>query len=232
MRIGDRLVKAAAGVHLACGVRYATIGGESIEGEVTLPGSFRPLCFAAVLVATALVGTGSARAEMTGADEAGMRAFAACLDETGNDEDACTEKLGRYAWYPHGGATCETVGARVERVIDLEGQVKWRDLFMNERCARLDLPHNQTAAVAEITRIGKVPYFLCGPDDGFAGSSSCGNELSRHFWHPWNNSSCRITMHALMKDVEGISYSSWDSLFKTERCHRLGMDYFQPERNQ
>ncbi len=225
-----------AALHLETGVKHrlvraaacATIGGESIRGVVALPGPFRPLCFA-VLLAVFVVGAGIARAEMTEADKEGMQIFAACLDEAGNDEDSCLEKLGRYAWYPREEAVCEIIGARVEEVLELGGAPKYRDLFMNERCARLDLPHGKTAAAAGATRIGNENYAICGVEGSSSRLPQCADVVVRHLWYPVSSVYCKSTVMRLRSGERSPIYAYWSLLFETERCRRLGGTYYKPD---
>ena len=192
-------------------------------------GPFRGLCFAAALLAAVSAGTGPARAEMTEADEAGMQAFTACLDEAGNDEDACIKKLGRYGWYPRDEEGCITIGARVEKVLEIGGIPKYSDLFKNERCARLGLPHGQKAAAAGIMGIGNERYTGCGLESISADYPGCESEAGQHLWYPRKKRDCLFPRIALEKDVGAVYFMQWFSLFETERCHRLGKEYFRQE---
>lgn len=187
---------------------------------------------AAIFLLAVVALPSTAHAEITEADKEGMRAFTACLDEADGGESVCIETLGRHAWYPRDDATCEAISGRVETVIELDGVPKYRDMFMNERCARLDLPHNRTAAAAGIARIGDKPYYICG-ETVFVDVPYCDTGAGRYLWHPGGKRrNCRTPMRALEEDLAGVRYMNWSILFKTERCHRLGEEYFQPEKKR
>ena len=179
----------------------------------------------------ALLAAGAARAEMTGADEAGMRAFTACVEEAGGDEDVCVDKLGLYAWFPLRDTACETVGARVEKVIELDGQPKWRDLFRNERCARLGLPHGAGAAKAGVRWNQLDRYAQCSELE--IDWRDCKEELGRHAWHPYDENDCLTRGLEYQKKNKNPNHPYiWFMLFETERCRRLGFAYFKPGAEQ
>ncbi len=182
-----------------------------------------------LMLGLVLLAAGAARAEMTPADEASMRTFAACLDENGGDEDACVGKLSLYAWYPVDDKVCDTIGVRVEKVIELGGQPKWRDLFRNERCARLGLPHGAGAARAGTRWDQQEPYAQCSELE--IDWRDCKEELGRHAWHPYDENDCLRTLRGLRKQEQIMDPNRpyiWFMLFHTERCRRLGFAYFEP----
>jgi len=188
---------------------------------------------AVILLALAALIALPAQAEMTEADREGMRAFAACLAETERDEAACVEKLSLYAWYPANDKTCAMIGARVERVISLDGQPKWSDLFRNERCARLGMPHGEWAARAGARWDPEERYARCDEFDSY--NVSCIEVFGQHAWHPYKEKICQSTVRGLTKQVHkrkaGKPYFR-DMLFETERCRRLGLPYFKLEGTQ
>ena len=199
-----------------------------------MPRPFRGLfAAAATLLTTALAGSLPAPAEMTEDDRAGQRTFAACLDENGGDEAVCVEKLSLYAWYPANDKTCAMIGARVERVISLDGQPKWSDLFRNERCARLGMPHGEWAARAGARWDPEERYARCDEFDSY--NVSCIEVFGQHAWHPYKEKICQSTVRGLTKQVHkrkaGKPYFR-DMLFETERCRRLGLPYFTLEGTQ
>lgn len=189
-----------------------------------MPAPVRARLFATALLAAIVTAT-PARAEMTEADREGARVFASCLDETGDNEDACSEKLGRYAWYPHDSATCEAVGTRVDNIIGLGGNPVWRDLFQNERCARLGMPHG----------IAGLP----SPPDSPTGRKlnacekkwswdPCVELLGRHemFDVDAKDGSCGRIAYNLNKPNADLEIKWWRRWFRNERCWRLGGAYF------
>ena len=180
-----------------------------------------------LMLGLVLLAAGAARAEMTEADEAGMRAFAACVEAAGGDEGACLGKLGRYAWYPKDGAVCETVGARVHKAISDGAQAEWQDLFFNERCARVGLPHDREAAKAGDRLDPDREYGKCM--DEIKKPFECDRTLGRHSHHPWADGECEISRQ-LESVYDELGWTpAWQDLFSGERCRRLGMPYFEPE---
>ena len=185
-----------------------------------------PRLYAAVMlfVLAALIAL-PAQAEMTEADREGMRAFAACLDETGGNEEACLEKLGRYAWYPRDDAACEAVGARVETVIALDGLPKWRHMYMNERCARMGLAHGAKGAAVGARRDHSNPMARCVNADPW--SNFCMDKYGRQGWYPFRDNVCPLNARGLARQARDGQQQVWSMLFYNERCRRLAMDHFE-----
>ena len=157
-----------------------------------MPRSVRTRLFAAVLLAATMAGA-PARAEMTEADKAEMRTFAECLDEAGDDEAGCIEKLGRLAWYPRDDAACEAVATRIRSALSEGGQAEHKDLFFNERCTRLEMPHHREAAKAGDAIESTSPYRTCMNDTGNA--FQCEKTVARHSAHPLSNNECKKGKH-------------------------------------
>ena len=201
-----------------------------------MPGPVRTCLFTAILLAAALAAVAPARADMTEVDKAGQRAFAACLDETGGEE-ACTDKLGRYAWYPHDNAVCEVVATFVHKIITDGAQVEWHDLFFNERCARLHLPHDREAAAAGDTD----PQTLKSSPEGKASrqifvdcldgkhwnDEACYEKVGRHRWYD-EEIYCGLTGNIVKLSAKNREIQSWKLLFMNERCHRMGVWHYEP----
>ncbi len=177
-----------------------------------------------------------AGAEMTETDEAGRRAFAACLDGAGNDEEACLKELGYYAWYPRDAAACEAVGALVRLAIDNGGQAEWRDLFLNERCARIGMPHDRGAAAAgdtdpdtlESSPEGAISrkIFVDCLDGKHWNDEPCFEKVGRHRWYD-EDIYCAITRDIVEIGAEKRKIQSWKLLFENERCHRRGVWHYE-----
>ena len=173
-----------------------------------------------------LLAAGAARAEMTEADEAGMRAFAACLDETGNDEDACLEKLGRYAWYPRKDADCEPITVRVRTALSGGSQAEHKYLFFNERCARLEMPHDREAAKNGDTLEPGNVWIACVREE--KNPRDCERIVGLQYWQPSNEGACEVHRHTSSVFYELGWLPQWDEPFITERCRRLGQSHFIP----
>ena len=184
-----------------------------------MPSPIRTRLFAAALLAAT-----PAYAEMTEADKAGMQAFAACLDEADSDEEDCIEKLGRFAWYPRDDAVCAAVGARVERVIKLDGLPKWRHMYMNERCVRMGLPHGATGAVSGGHVDRDNPLARCV--NAVPWKNFCLERYGRQDQYPVRDDVCpRITSGLARQKHDGEKHA-WSMLFYNERCRRLGMNHY------
>lgn len=181
------------------------------------------LCAAVLLLANAALAT-PAHTEMTEADKEGMRAFAACLDENGGDEEDCVGKLGRYAWYPRDDAACEAVASRIDEILDVGGDPIWKDVFQNERCARLELFFSTKALPDKQTGESGLQTIDCR---NAKPASLCYNMHGRHLWNPIGATLlCEMVASGLMKYPALIPTKWWDSWFRNERCQRLDLSYF------
>ena len=180
-----------------------------------------------MMLGLGLLAAGAARAEMTEADKEGMHVFAACLDENGGDENNCLEKLGRYAWYPRDDATCEAVGARVNEAISGGGHAELRDLFFNERCARLGLPHDTEAAKDKNSPNLGLAYDACL--DETHNPLVCDDRLGRHKYYPVVPGMCSAQGKMMFEVYKASWQPLWSSFFENERCRRLGEPYFEPK---
>lgn len=189
-----------------------------------MPDPVQNCLFAAALLAITLAGS-PLRAETTEADRTGQRDFAGCLVEAGGDEKTCIGKLGRIAWYPHDEAVCEAVGAQVEKVIELDGLPKWRHIYMNERCARMGLPHGAKGATVGARVDPNNPLARCvnaGPWKNF-----CLDTYGRQGWYPFRDNVCPFNTRGLARQTRDGEKQVWSMLFYNERCRRLSMDYFE-----
>jgi len=190
--------------------------------------SRRPYAAIALFALAALIAL-PAQAEMTEADRVGMRAFAACVAEDDGSVATCIARLSLYAWYPRDHDNCSKIGAGVDKIIALDGQPKWINLFRNERCARLGMPHGAVAARAGGRWDPNEGYAQCsefGP-----GGISCEDEIGRHAWHPYDEGDCPgsgLEAQREHRSRVGGQYI-WRMLFETERCRRLGLPYLTPE---
>lgn len=177
-----------------------------------------------VLLLAASASASPAHAEMTEADRAGQRAFVACLDKTGGDEDSCIETLGRYAWYPRDNATCEIIATRVAKILTVGGDPIWSDMFRNERCARLGLFFSEQALPDKATG-GSAPLTVDCREARPV--SHCREMHGRHLWNPAGDASLCESVADLQERYlpSGLS-DQWGDWFRNERCHRLGDSYF------
>lgn len=208
-----------------------------------MPGTFRPLTFAAALLFATMAEAFPASAEMTEADKAGMQTFAACLDKTGGDEAGCIKVLGRYAWYPRDDAVCAAVAARVGETLAVlvndgdqakpqprlpSDTLEMKNLFFNERCARLDLPHNSEAAKDPNEPGLRQEYNACLAEAG-ASQGSCNERMGVHRFYPADNEDCEFNLSTIAQNVSMGLRSFWERLFDNERCRRLGLVYAEPK---
>ena len=189
-----------------------------------MPDSVQTCLFATVLLIMASAMAPSARAEMTETDKEGMRAFAACLDETGDDENGCIKKLGRFAWYPRDDAACEAVASRVDKILTVDGDPIWSDIFQNERCARLGSIFSTKVLPDKNTGESGLQTINCRKAKP---ASRCYNMHGRHLWNPAGATLlCEMVASGLKKYSASILTKWWDSWFRNERCRRLDLSYF------
>lgn len=177
--------------------------------------------FATVILFVAMAMAPSTRAEMTEADRAGQRTFAACLGEAGGDEETCLEKLGRFAWYPRDEVACENIAARVDAAISGGNQAEYKDLYFNERCARLGMAHDRDAAKDGDSYDPNSPYIQCikGPTP----TDDCADKLlGRHRVVPTWERFCEGSYNLYIQAIDMEWKPLWKILFSIERCQRLG----------
>lgn len=154
-------------------------------------------------------------------DEAADDPFPACMAETGGEGTACLERQGNWYSWRVSEAACRFVGARVDAVIAAGGEAKWTDLFRNERCARLGLPHGPVAAVGGTTAVSLSEQCMVLSGD-------CLEFLERHKWDSYW--SCPAMQKSLTKAYrKGAFPSILRDIFFNERCWRLNLPHFEPE---
>lgn len=197
------------------------------------------------MVGLVLLGAAAARADLAYREDLMRKGYFVCLARAG-DEDLCLNRFGRLMWYPRDAEECEGVGARVDKVISLGGEPKWRDLFKNERCARRGLPHSVEAVNAGERAGPDGPYAKC--DQGFANRYYCDEEFGGYLWYPHGdgNKSCHISTQFVGLQMEhfwsrpppelhtGPDWARrkppiWRSMFRNERCWRLGQKFHAPK---
>ena len=153
--------------------------------------------------------------------------FLTCLEENDADERVCLEKLGKSAWMPGDDEVCETVARRITAVIEAGGLARYPDLFRNERCARLDKPHNKTAAAASSPGFIDRAFTKCTIDGAYP-INACGDIHGRYKEH--HRSGGCTALVSFIKNYEGEPLGiTWMSLFRSERCRRLGHEFSNPQ---
>lgn len=183
-------------------------------------------CLIAALLALAPF---QARAQATETDP-----FLVCPDADGGEGDDCLAPLPVwYAWIPND-AECRQVGAKVDAIVQAGGQAKWTDLFRNERCARLDLPHGLIAATSGNKVVLAAPADPTVPDNPYARctyyfGTECDEELGRHSYYPSTVDVCEHYRDSLSKAFLGDHPMFIDYSFQNERCARLGLPHFETE---
>lgn len=155
--------------------------------------------------------------------------FLACLDDYNGAELPCLEKLGGIAWMPWNDTTCEIVASRIEAIVAAGGLVRHPDLFRNERCARLNRPHNKDAAAAGSPKSPDRAYVECFFSDRMVGFGSCEDIVGDRKWHPLTQDDCPAGSKLTAMQHKTFRNRSWRSLFYNERCRRLGQEYFVPD---
>jgi len=166
-------------------------------------------------------------------------AFDRCVKDETNAAQCLTRLGGLYNWNPTE-AACRFVSYKTDAIIDAGGDAKWRDLFYNERCARLGLPHSLTAAEPGAQLIYNAPYWRCMNDIGNAGN--CWDILGRHYDYPsLRTSPCDHEILTLRRgfDVRPLQPTSTPAVFPTsrlwfyafgnERCWRLGLPHYEAD---
>lgn len=152
-------------------------------------------------------------------DNARRVTFLTCLDENGGNEQACFTSLGMYAWYPKDEAECVAVAGRIDAVFAVDGLPRWPSLFRNERCARLDMPHHEEAAVAGTREFKDRSYANCYNINYMA--YTCDDIHGRHRRFRASDRECEAIGQMAFR------YPSWELLFENERCWRLGWPHYE-----
>lgn len=148
--------------------------------------------------------------------------FTRCVAQ-GVGEPACLARLGeQFDWHPTE-AACRFLDGKTEAIITAGGDVRWRDLFYNERCARHGLPYGETAAKAGDAINPEHPYLQCTKT---LFSAECDEEFGQHSKHP-RKGWCYMGRNDLRDDRKGNELSIWYTLFENERCWRLGLPYYE-----
>lgn len=180
------------------------------------------LAIAAILAIPSILVPQRANPEKDSADldSARQANFLACLDGNGGDEQACLEKMGLLAWYPRDETECVAVAERIDAVFAVGGLPRWPALFRNERCARLEMPHHEEAAVAGTPEFDDRPYVDCYKTDYMV--YTCDDILGRHRRFRGSDRECKAIGDWAFKSL------LWETLFENERCWRLGMPHREP----
>lgn len=162
--------------------------------------------------------------------------YTGCLATNGT-ENYCVRLLGPMAWYPRDAAKCEGIGARVDKVIELGGEPKYQDLYKNERCARLALPHSADAANIGESVGPDGPYAACETTPPYNESDFCTDELGEYRYFPHKERYCPVSKSGVKKffgrywkiPLEKRPAPEWIWFFRNERCWRLDKEFHQPE---
>lgn len=152
--------------------------------------------------------------------------FTQCAGQ-GVNETACLARLGeQFDWRPTE-AACRFLSAKTEAIIEAGGDVRYRDLFYNERCARLGLPHGLTAAAGVAVDPDSL-YRKCRSWETDIHPLECNEELGQHFSHS-TEGGCHLSRISVDDDRKNKEPSTWYSLFGNERCWRLGLPHYETE---
>lgn len=150
--------------------------------------------------------------------------FTRCVEQ-GAGETACLARLGeQFDWRPTE-AACRFLEAKTEAIIEAGGDVRYRDLFYNERCVRLGFPYGETAAKAGVKVTPDSPFEQCRRKENTL-LTDCSEELGQHAQTEWE-SVCYFSRNELREDRTTNELSSWLYLFDNERCWRLGLPHHE-----
>lgn len=147
-----------------------------------------------------------------------------CPGTDGGVGDACLAPLSVWNGWTPTEPVCRSVGKKVDAIIEAGGEVKWADLFRNERCARLGLPHG-VAAMADVLADENSPFVKCVTRNSF--DNRCMDELDRHSFLPPEIKLCsmyRDTLSETSPDEEPLLQYP----YKNERCWRRGFTHYEP----
>lgn len=157
----------------------------------------------------------------------GADPFLQCVAEGSDSETACLSRLGdRFGWLPTQ-AACRFIANKTGAIIAAGGQVEWIELFYNERCARLEFPHDATAAAAGARLDFTGPFAQCADNERFSHPTECYELLGRHSFHPRWESFCVLKAEWIRRYRSGEYPLSLYGLFQHERCWRLGLAHYQ-----
>ena len=184
------------------------------------------LVIVAILGVLGLPNSGQTNLEKDNAGRKSTRqaSFVACLEENGDDEQACIKKMNINAWYPRDETECLAVAERINAVFTVGGLPRWPTLFRNERCARLDMPHHEEAAAAGTRDYRDRSYVDCYNVD--YNHIVCGDIHGRHRRYPRSVKDCDA-VGSMLSRVLGRSH--WESNFENERCWRLGLPHYEAD---
>ena len=186
-----------------------------------------------LMLGLVLLAAGAARADLAYREDLMRKGYFVCLARAG-DEDLCLNRFGRLMWYPRDAEECEGIGARVEKVIALGGEPKWRDLFKNERCARRGLPHSVEAVNAGEKQGPDSQWERCIANFGYR--PNCREKYGNHLWYPHKEGTCPREKKFLAREMkeywakrpEKRRAPYWYFFFQNERCWRLGREFHEP----
>lgn len=158
-----------------------------------------------------------------GPESARQTIFTSCLEESGG-EQVCIEKMGVHAWYPKDKTECAAVVRRIDAVLAVKGLPRWPDLFRNERCARLGMPHHKDSVATSAKGYDDRSYLNCYNVD--YNHVACDDIYGRHRRHRPGKDDCQAigsTMSLILANA------NWEANFENERCWRLELPHHEPE---
>ena len=155
--------------------------------------------------------------------------FQQCLADGSSSETECLSRLGETIDWRPTQAACRFVEGKTGAIIEAGGQVRWIELFYNERCARRGLPHDATAAAAGAKVDFESPFVQCAGDEKYSHPIQCYELLGRHSFHPRWKSFCVVTAGWIRRFRSGEYPLSLASLFEHERCWRLGLPRYEAD---
>ena len=154
-------------------------------------------------------------------------AFQQCVVNGSGSGTTCLSRLGeKYAWRPTETA-CRFVAGKVGAIIEAGGQVKWIELFYNERCARLGFPNDATAAAAGAKVDFESPFVQCAGNKKYESHFDCYDLLGRHSVYPRAEIYCAMNADWIRGNRAGEYGLSYYTLFRHERCWRLGLSHYK-----
>lgn len=157
-----------------------------------------------------------------GPENAKQTMFATCLEESGGDEQVCIDRMGVHAWYPRDKTECAAVVQRIDAVLAVKGLPRWPDLFRNERCARLNMPHHEESVTTSVKGYGDRSYLDCYNVD--YNHVACDDIHGRHRRHRPSVEDCEA-IGSTMSLI--LDRANWESNFANERCWRLGLPHYE-----
>lgn len=155
--------------------------------------------------------------------------FLACARSNDGNEESCLDRFGWAAWMPWDDAACNAVAVRIGAVFEAGGLARTPDLFRNERCARLNRPHNEAAAAVGSLDSRDRAYAECHLPDRFIAFYACDDIVGIHMWRPDFDTDCPATAKLTAMQHKNPRNNAFIFLFENERCRRLGQQYFSPD---